>query len=135
MTEFGNSFKSIRFTLVPNASIAASGNAVTSFSAESVTGRIIGMEVGSPAFSASTGSLYVIASGSTWNQNRQVTLIKGIGQSRAFYDTSVFRQVEGASVSGTATSALIHPFVDGDAIRLTSSGTFGGTGNIVLFYQ
>lgn len=122
---------------VPNPDIAGSGTTALTYSAWAVTGRLIGLEVGSPAFGAAAGSLYIVLSGGGWPQTRLATLVKGIAQSRTYYDLSVFRQVEGASTSGgviTGGGKLFYPIANGDAVGIATSGTYGGTGTFVLYY-
>lgn len=132
------SYKSILYTIVPDGAVATSGNGPLTFSVWNVTGRIIGVEVGSPAFAANTGSLYVIASGGAlWNQNRTVAQVNGVAQVRTFYPIKEFVRSanQGTLVSGIAYSEMEYPFVDGYPIGLATSGTFGGTGTFVLYYQ
>ena len=116
---------------------ALSGNTTFVFSTWGVTGRILGVEVGSSGFTAATGSLYIVASGNTFSQNRTVAIVNGIAQVRTFYPLKEFSRSanQGTLLSGVAYSDVEHPLVDGDAIGLASSGTFGGTGLFILYYQ
>jgi hypothetical protein len=132
-----NPVQSLRYTLVPDVSVATSGNTALTFSAWPVTGRILGVEVGSPAFNSATGSLYLIASGNTWNQNRTIATINGIAQARTIYSIVSYQRGtdQGTILSGTNWSSTEHPLVDGDAIGLATSGTFAGTGLFIVYYQ
>lgn len=125
--------KSLRFTLTSPVT-ATSGNVVLAYNPIPVSGRIVGIEVGSPAFGANTGSLYVIASGATWNQTRLVTQVNGIAQARTYYSIFEYAQVKGASVSGTTGPVLFNPVVDGDQIGIATSGTYGGTNVLAIVY-
>src|SRR3990167_3277033 len=101
MTEFGNSVKSLRFTLVPPADVATSGNVALVFNVIPVTGRIAGYEIGSPSFSTATGSLYVFSSGNTLNSNRLVFQFNGLPQARDYFEIVQYSRLDtnGAEIS------------------------------------
>ena len=137
MTEFGGgSIKSLRFTLSSPAT-ATSGNVVLTYNSIPVTGHIIGIEIGSPAFDAATGSLYMISSGTTWGTTRDVAQINGItAVARTFYPIVQFARShnQGTILSGLAYSATVSPYVDGEQIGLATSGTYNGTNVLAIVY-
>ena len=139
MSDFGASnIKSVRFTLVPPTT-ATSGNVALTFNPEPIIGQIIGFEIGSPAFDAATGSLYVFCSGTNWpGGNRQVFQQNGVTAIlRTFYPIVEFQRnsIQGTLLSGVAYSATDNPWVVSEAVGFAASGTYNGTGNILLYYK
>ena len=137
MTEVGGpSIKSLRY-LIASPTGALSGNLPLTFNAIPVTGRIIGVEVGSAAFTTATGSMYVIASGATHAQNRTIATINGVAQTRTYYPITQFQRSssQGTLLSGLAWSAMEYPLIDGDQIGIAGSGLFGGSALIMVYYQ
>ena len=130
-------FGSIRFTGSSPGGTATSGNIALSYNAIPVTGRIVGLELGSPAFDSATGSLYMFASGATWNNTRLVAQINGLAQDRTYYPITAFQRnnVQGTLLSGVAYSATEYPLVDAQQIGLATSGTFNGTAQFILYYE
>jgi hypothetical protein len=131
------SIKAVYFIGSSPGGLAASGNIPVAYSTWQVNGRIIGVEVGSPAWSAATGSLYVLASGTSWNQNRTIATINGIGQARTYYPLKEFSRStnQGTLLSGIAYSDADYPVIAGDAIGIAGSGMFGGPAvKIAVYY-
>lgn len=129
MVDYGSDqIKTLTFSLTSPAT-ATSGNVPLSFNATQITGRIIGIEIGSPAFAAATGSLTIFSSGATWNNNRIVAQINGIPQDRAFIPIVQYQQssTNGAVISGLGGGVVNYPVVDGEQIGVATSGTYGGT--------
>lgn len=116
---------------------ATSGNIAPTYSAWQINGRLIGVEVGSPAWDAATGSLYVLASGTSWNTLRTVAQINGIAQIRTYYPVKEFSRSapQGTSLSGVGYSDADYVVVAGDAIGIAGSGLYnGGNVRVAIYY-
>ena len=130
-------YKSLRYTGSSPGGTATSGNIALTYSPFLVTGRIIGIEFGSPMFDTATGSLYLFSSGNTWNGTRLVAQVNGVPQGRNWYPLVQYNRdaTQGNLISGLGGNNLEHPFVDGEQLGIALSGTFnGGNALFIVHY-
>lgn len=126
---------SMVFTISPDGDVATSGNGPLTYGAWPVTGKILGVEIGSPAFDSNTGSLYVIGSNPALGE-RTIAQVNGLAQERTYYPIKEFQRSsnQGTLVSGIAYSEMDNPIVAGEAVGLATSGTFNGEVTAILYY-
>jgi hypothetical protein len=128
MVDYGSDqIKSLVFSLTSPAT-ATSGNVTTDYNPIQIVGRIVGIEVGSPAFGAATGSMWVTASGATFAQTREVARVNGVGQARAYYPMAQYQRdaATGTAISGLGGCKVEYPLVDGEQVCVSVSGCYGG---------
>ena len=129
-----NRIKRYDWTLsTPNS---VSGVLTSQYTSYPINGALLGWEIGSPAFLATNGSIWLQTSGG--NQDRILWQWNTLPQTRtAVYPRSqLVSSANGTAINNSSGNIWVEQVVGGEVLSVAGSGCFSGTNvPLTLFYQ